>query len=391
MGSMRGPTVIASPPSMAARRRSASPRGKQLQQAQRSQSQSTRASSRHAGSMTEIDGSWSPASPSRREAASSPRFRAPSSPASDRGVAHRRSGPPSVSRSVTTPCRSSETSRFQEVSHHFPPGSRTTEDISSQMMEALGLREDYAQLRTQSSNAKHSLQRLLVVRDSLPSRSGMPVSKRPCCGVADLLKWQKAQFFPVADKHISQLHQLIESFAQLEEAARERLRDKEAYVSWRLASAVDRLSEFRLYPSGNPDFLPRRAMVESPELSCHGMNGEGDDDLTVAVFRVYPAGDAMAAEDNMSVYIWLDPPPLKNFAFDVAVGTSCRTTPRLWKAGQRRHRLDVPWSGVQRSLEGSTSSSSMEIKLQILQWFPLVNTDSVTAPTVATRGAVAWA
>jgi len=258
-------------------------------------------------------------------------------------------------------------------------GSRTAEDISSKMMEALGLRQEYSQLKTQSSSAKQSLQRLLEARDSVGST--LELSAHACCGVADLLKWQRGQFFPVADKHMTELRRLLESFKVLEDAARERLRDKEAFVVWHLRH-IDNLAEMRSFLSGCPDFLPRRLLVESPELTCYGMDDEVSDEGlgTQAVFRLYPCGDSMACEESMTVYIWLEPAPSKNFAFDFVVGPYCRTSPRLWKVGQARHRLDVQWCDVQRSLEAiDHESACLDVKLQILQWFPAVNTDATAA------------
>jgi len=258
-----------------------------------------------------------------------------------------------------------------------------TGELSSHLMEAIGLREEYEHLRFESCRRRQALEWLLRTRDSVPgpysinlrpkaspAEQAAEIVPHPCfSSVAepDLVvpstgpqDWDKGEFWPVKTRDVPKLFEAISKLAHMEGTAAVRLQDQEVFATWRLANARKRLAEDRNSRPGPPRLIPRRVLVESPWLKF----GE----FSKVAFRIYPCGDATAQPGNTTVFVWMAHPPGLSFTFNLRIGETLSTAPRLWQATMIHYRMDLRWAQLSSALAAHDGSDSLGITLQVLQW-----------------------
>jgi len=265
--------------------------------------------------------------------------------------------------------------------------SSKTGELSSHLMEAIGLREQYEHLRVESGRRRQALEWLLRTRDSVPGaysinlRShSVPTSPRPhgrdefpgdtavfaSIAEPDIVvpstgprNWDKGEFWPVKGRDVPKLMEAISSLAHTEGTAAVRLQDQEVCASWNLANATKKLAEERIHPVSGPQLVPRRVLVESPWLKF----GE----FSRVAFRVYPHGDGTAQPGNATVFVWMAHPPGLSFTFNLRIEDTLSTAPRLWQATMIHYRMDLRWCQLSQALKNN-DYNSLKMVLQVLQW-----------------------
>lgn len=253
-----------------------------------------------------------------------------------------------------------------------------TGELSTHLMEAIGLREEYENLKVESSRRRQALEWLLRTRDSVPGPYSINLKpkaeaapQQPCfSSVAepDLVvvstgpkDWDKGEFWPVKTRDVPKLCDAITKLAHMEGTAAVRLQDQEVFATWRLANARRRLAEEQTRSFGPPQLIPRRILVESPWLKF----GE----FSQVAFRLYPHGDATAQKGNTTVFLWMAHPPGLSFTFNLRIGDTLSTAPRLWQATMIHYRMDLRWSQLSSALSVQDGvPDALSITLQVLQW-----------------------
>mmetsp|Transcript_60501 Transcript_60501/g.157195 ORF Transcript_60501/g.157195 Transcript_60501/m.157195 type:complete len:617 (+) Transcript_60501:87-1937(+) len=258
-----------------------------------------------------------------------------------------------------------------------------TGELSAHLMEAIGLREEYEHLRFESGRRRQALEWLLRTRDSVPgpysinlrpkasSAEQAEIAAQPCfSSVAepDLVvpstgpgDWDKGEFWPVKSRDVPKLFEAISKLAHMEGTAAVRLQDQEVFATWNLANARKRLADDHYPRPGVLRLVPRRVLVESSWLKF----GE----FSKVAFRVYPCGDGTAQPGNTTVFVWMAHPPGLSFTFNLRIGDTLSTAPRLWQATMIHYRMDLRWAQLSTALSTQDGASdTLSITLQVLQW-----------------------
>lgn len=260
-----------------------------------------------------------------------------------------------------------------------------TGELSTHLMEAIGLREEYEHLKYESSRRRQALEWLLRTRDSVPGAYSINLRPRsadsatghggsvmqPCfASVAepDLLvpstgpqDWDKGEFWPVKSRDVPKLCDAINKLHQMEGTATVRLQDQAVFTTWRLTNSRRRLAEERRARVGGNRLIPKRVLMESNWLKF----GQ----FSKVAFRLYPCGDGTAQPGNSTVFIWMEHPPGLSFTFNLRIGDTLSTAPRLWQATMIHYRMDLRWTQLCTALtfqEGAPET--LIITLQVLQW-----------------------
>jgi hypothetical protein len=173
--------------------------------------------------------------------------------------------------------------------------------------------------------------------------------------------WDKGEFWPVKGRDVPKIMEAINALSHMEGTAQVRLQDQEVCATWELKNALKNLSEDRGSNISGHQIVPRRVMLDSPWVKF----GE----FSKVSWRVYPHGDATAQPGNCTVFIWMAHPPGLSFTFNLRIGDSMSTAPRLWQATMIHYRMDLRWSQVCQALEAvDKKNGSLRFVLQVLQW-----------------------
>mmetsp|Transcript_22012 Transcript_22012/g.40037 ORF Transcript_22012/g.40037 Transcript_22012/m.40037 type:complete len:587 (+) Transcript_22012:56-1816(+) len=248
--------------------------------------------------------------------------------------------------------------------------------LSTYMLEAVGLREKYEQLRRDAVHSQAALKKVLEARNALPgspevSRSVAlwPATHRTQQGDKGEY-WEKGDFCPVATHDISKINEVITSLEELEDAAITRLEDCPVFVTWSLTSAKSRIATEKRIVYGRPQLIPKRLLVESQWLLFG--------DLGKVIFRLYPCGDGSASEGQATIFLWMSRPPGISFTFNLSLVESGSqeadtkaqlwSAPRLWQAHEVHYRLDLGWSEVAAVLLDMEAEKCLDVTIRVLQW-----------------------
>eukprot|EP00928_Gymnodinium_smaydae_P054704 TRINITY_DN38438_c0_g1_i1.p1 TRINITY_DN38438_c0_g1~~TRINITY_DN38438_c0_g1_i1.p1 ORF type:complete len:541 (+),score=114.21 TRINITY_DN38438_c0_g1_i1:122-1744(+) len=235
-----------------------------------------------------------------------------------------------------------------------------TETVSGELLESVGLKEEYERLCYESRRRRELLLHLLRARDNVPGVTNSVV-------VHDVEDWQKGKYCLVAQRDIPKLQQAIASFAELEDSLAVRLRDEGITVAWPLTRAAERIAEPRETATGELELVPKKVILESPWLMF--------EDIGQILFRFVPTGDASAHQGDVTIFLWMPAPPSVAFTFCIRVGgSSCcavNTAPRLWRSDATHYRVAVPWRHIQVLLAEDADENrggSLDIAMVVLQW-----------------------
>lgn len=269
-----------------------------------------------------------------------------------------------------------------------------TGTVSAHMLEAFGLRDEYERLRVTSLRRRAALQKLLEVRDSVPSchmvsrsisarSSTAKASQGEACIATDAEKrarmmpnnWEEGEFTPIAGRDVAKLAKVIESLQAIEGDAAARLQDDEVRVTWRILDARKLLADERRLAHGRLSLSPKRVLMESPWLTFGNLGS--------LIFRIYPRGDGSALSGGATVFMWMARTPGVSFSFNLELGRAARqqeggklepsgtcfaTAPRLWQADMVHYRMDICWSEVAALLTDMTAEERLDITFNVLQW-----------------------
>lgn len=247
--------------------------------------------------------------------------------------------------------------------------------MSTHMLDAFGLLQDYEALRFESGKRGQMLRKLLETRESKPGTDvyspdpQLDGSEEAVASPSIVMaprKWECGEFSVVAERDVAKVRDAIEAFEELENAAVGRLRDDHDVATWHITSARSRLAEEKRLSFGRPQLIPRKVMHES---SWCDFGDQGQ-----ALFRIFPQGDGSAKPNAATIFSWVRKAMDASFTFTLCIGSSLRTAPRLWQAGRIHYRMDVSWTEIAAMLLTSVDGS-LNIRLQVLQWHQPGTTD----------------
>lgn len=241
-------------------------------------------------------------------------------------------------------------------------------DMSTHMLDAFGLLQEYESLRFESGKRGQMLKKLLELRENRPGtdvyspdpqlEGSTEVPLSPSIAMAPR-RWECGEFSVVAARDVAKVREAIGAFEELENAAVGRLRDDHNAATWHISSARSRLAEEKRLSFGRPQLIPKKVMHES---SWFAFGDKGQ-----ALFRMFPHGDGSAKPNSATIFAWVKKAMDASFTFTLCIGSSLRTAPRLWQAGRIHYRVDVSWTEVAAMLLTSVDGS-LDIRLQVLQW-----------------------
>lgn len=236
---------------------------------------------------------------------------------------------------------------------------------SAQLLDAVGLREEYETLRTETARRKAALELLLRCRNSVPGADAIhlkpweddtdrlsPKTVHP--NASNPNNWDKREYCPIVDRDMPEVCEALWNFRQLEGITVARLNDEEASTIWHISGAG------RKFLSG-AGVAPKKVLVESPWL--------GFGEYGRIAFRFFPGGDATAIRGYSTIFAFMSKPPGLCFTFVMRIGESLSTAPRLWLASKTNYRMDVPWAQVQQEIvKASQAGDKLVITLFVIQW-----------------------
>lgn len=278
------------------------------------------------------------------------------------------------------------------------------------MLEAFGLRDEYERLRISSMRRRAALQKLLEVRESVPSchiasrsassqASNTKTSQGEACVAIDAEQrtrmnpnnWEDGEFTPVAARDVDKLRDVIASLQSIEGDATTRLRDEDARVTWHIEGARKRLTDERRLAHGRSQLTPKRVLVESPWLKFGSLGS--------IIFRMYPKGDGTALPGGVTIFLWMARAPGISFSFNVELGRASRwqsgkcesagsffaTAPRLWQADMVHYRMDINWSEVGALLLDMNAEESLDLALNVLQFHVIQSPEELAVSVAASE------
>jgi len=200
------------------------------------------------------------------------------------------------------------------------------------------------------------------VEYALPSLSGL----QEMCLRSDKAFGQKEWMHDlgcVAQRDVPPLIAAIESVSKLQDDMRSRLQeDVTRTATWQISGALQYLADARVLPSGGSNLRPRKTMAESPWLYLEKVGR--------VMFRLLPCGDAAAAVDCSTIFVWADTPTLMTFTIELG-GIEC-IAPRLWPKDQHHYRIEVPWQYVTSALAAAEATDDcLAVTFKVLQFYDL--------------------
>lgn len=247
---------------------------------------------------------------------------------------------------------------------------------SSQMLDAVGLRDSYERLKFESGRRKVALEWLLRTRDSVPGAQSIHlhppdteivpvepdvqtlIAVEPPLGNPS--NWDKGEYCPIVGRDMPKVREALQSFKQLEGITLARLNDDEACTVWNIADARGRMADQIGSAISGIQLVPKAVLVESPWMRF-GESGR-------IAFRVYPGGDATARPSSATVFAFMSRPPGLSFTFVLRLGKSLSTAPRLWMSSKTNYRLDLGWVLVEKELLAHSPDEKFPLTLYVVQW-----------------------
>jgi hypothetical protein len=251
---------------------------------------------------------------------------------------------------------------------------------AEELLDALGMRHEYEQLREASQQQRETLERLLGT-SSDAFCNDVAVYDVPTTAVA-----AQGGVRRYASRDVPALREAIHQVRLVEDMANSRLQGERATAVWCLVAACERIAEERRLAIGRTTLFPRRVLIESPRLSAPG--------LGQIRIGFWPQGDAHAPAGQSTFFAWLPQPAPLSFVFRVRLSsaaaagdnrgvvgdgvasncgsTSVSTVPRVWPRSTVHFRICVPWVRIQGLLLDMLERGelNLDIALDVLQWCP---------------------
>jgi len=164
----------------------------------------------------------------------------------------------------------------------------------------------------------------------------------------------------VTKRDVPPLIAALESLSKLQHDMRTRLQDISRCATFHISNARECLSDDQILPTGGTHLGPRKTMKESPWMHVEAVGR--------VMIRLLPAGDAAAAADKSTIFVWAETPPLMTFTIEV--GGIEVIAPRLWPKDSTHYRVEVPWRHVVSALAAAEATDDcLAVTFKVLQLY----------------------
>lgn len=213
---------------------------------------------------------------------------------------------------------------------------------STNLVEAMGLSEEYRQLRQRMRRQTDLVWKTLQEHRDV-------VSARARTGDSSRMK--------VHGRDLEKLRRTARLMQHLEDTAEESLLQKPVRALWRICRARQRLWQ------EDP-----RTRALRPRRRCWESSWQSLGPFAQLAFRLYASGDGDAAEGTSVIFFWMEKPPILSFSFIVTVGAE-EVTMQTWSSEVAWARVELPLALLdQAAKDAQEAEQSLAIGLQLVQW-----------------------
>mmetsp|Transcript_30162 Transcript_30162/g.54715 ORF Transcript_30162/g.54715 Transcript_30162/m.54715 type:complete len:470 (-) Transcript_30162:155-1564(-) len=226
--------------------------------------------------------------------------------------------------------------------------------VSAHLLEAMGLRQEYKQLRRGMRQHRETIESILQDNEAFSE----PCTKRRPWKAelqSDVGEGQK-----IHSRDLPHLRNTMHLLRQLENTTSEALQDSQLVSSWWIPGAKQRLSEER--------WTARHEICLVPLKKCWCSSWVAFGKFSQVAFRIYPTGDGESAEGHAVVFFWMQSPPLLSFSFQVYVGELLAIEQISWRANVNWSRAELAWGLIEAALLDPRSANGLRLQMRLLEW-----------------------